>query len=222
MNKLLKNSRAFANLVPMVLVVIIAFAMIFIGTFVNGSISEALTDTYADNEATGSVDAYYYHNATTDTYRNITLPTYCTAGELTAATTYFAINANETGTNITYNLTTNGHITYTNQTVNYTASPPWHNTTLTTLIANGNVSNSNTYLNFSWEVNLSANRIVIRTVGTYFQPSDYRNPIENSTVNTLNNKAKNWDSTLDIVQVVIIITVLAAAIGAIFLFTRFR
>ena len=39
---------------------------------------------------------------------------------------------------------------------------------------------------------------------------------------TMNNTSANWDSTLDIVQVVIIITVLAAAIGAIFLFTRFR
>ena len=39
---------------------------------------------------------------------------------------------------------------------------------------------------------------------------------------TMNNTSSNWDSTLNIVQVVIIITVLAAAIGAIFLFTRFR
>ena len=41
------------------------------------------------------------------------------------------------------------------------------------------------------------------------------------TVRTMYNISKNMDSTLDIVQVVIIITVLAAAIGAIFLFTRF-
>lgn len=40
--------------------------------------------------------------------------------------------------------------------------------------------------------------------------------------NTMNNITWNWDSTLDIVQVVIIISVLAAAIGAIFMFTRFR
>jgi len=39
---------------------------------------------------------------------------------------------------------------------------------------------------------------------------------------TMNNTSENWDSSLNIVQVVIIITILAAAIGAIFLFTRFR
>ena len=39
---------------------------------------------------------------------------------------------------------------------------------------------------------------------------------------TMNNTTVNYDSTLDIVQVVIIITVLAGAIAAIFLFTRFR
>jgi len=39
---------------------------------------------------------------------------------------------------------------------------------------------------------------------------------------TMNNTSENWDSTLNIVQVVIIISVLAAAIGAIFLFTRYQ
>ena len=46
--------------------------------------------------------------------------------------------------------------------------------------------------------------------------------IENNTKSGLNNTSGNWDSALNIVQVVIIITILAAAIGAIFLFTRFR
>ena len=49
-----------------------------------------------------------------------------------------------------------------------------------------------------------------------------RSPLQNNTLNTMDNTSINWDSSLDIVQVVIIITVLAAAIGAIFLFTRFR
>ena len=39
---------------------------------------------------------------------------------------------------------------------------------------------------------------------------------------TMNNTSDNWDSSLDIVQVVIIITLLAAAIGAIFMFTRYK
>lgn len=38
----------------------------------------------------------------------------------------------------------------------------------------------------------------------------------------MNNTSDNWDSSIDIMQVTIIITILAAAIGAIFLFTRFR
>ena len=40
--------------------------------------------------------------------------------------------------------------------------------------------------------------------------------------NTMDNISTNWDTGIDIVQVVIIITILAGAIGAIFLFTRFR
>ena len=38
----------------------------------------------------------------------------------------------------------------------------------------------------------------------------------------MNNTSRNWDSIMGILQVVIIITILAMAIGAIFLFTRFR
>jgi len=45
---------------------------------------------------------------------------------------------------------------------------------------------------------------------------------EARTLSRMNNTSGNFDSTLDIVQVVVIITILAAAIGAIFLFTRFR
>jgi len=47
------------------------------------------------------------------------------------------------------------------------------------------------------------------------------NTTENKVIARLNNTSFNWDSALDIVQVVIIISILAAAIGAIFLFTRF-
>jgi len=39
---------------------------------------------------------------------------------------------------------------------------------------------------------------------------------------TMNNTSGNFDSAIDIVQVVIIITLLAGAVGAIFMFTRFR
>lgn len=48
-----------------------------------------------------------------------------------------------------------------------------------------------------------------------------RSALQNSTVSTMGNLSDNFDSALSIVQVAIIITILAAAIGAIFLFTRF-
>lgn len=39
-------------------------------------------------------------------------------------------------------------------------------------------------------------------------------------MNSLNNSSKNFDSVLSVINIAIIITVLAMAIGAIFLFTR--
>jgi len=49
-----------------------------------------------------------------------------------------------------------------------------------------------------------------------------RTSLQNETVNTMGNLSDNFDAGIDIVQVTIIITILAGAIGAIFLFTRFR
>ena len=49
-----------------------------------------------------------------------------------------------------------------------------------------------------------------------------RTHLQNRSVNAQNNISANWDSSLSIVQVVVIISLLAAAIGAIFIFTRFR
>ena len=43
-----------------------------------------------------------------------------------------------------------------------------------------------------------------------------------TTLENMTDNSGNWDSSLDIVQVTIIITILAMAIGAIFLFTKFR
>jgi len=37
----------------------------------------------------------------------------------------------------------------------------------------------------------------------------------------MGNISDNWNTGIDIVQVVVIITILASAIGAIFIFTRF-
>jgi len=51
--------------------------------------------------------------------------------------------------------------------------------------------------------------------------SGSRTPVQNNTLSTMGNVSENWDSGIDIVQVVIIITILASAIGAIFLFTRY-
>jgi len=49
-----------------------------------------------------------------------------------------------------------------------------------------------------------------------------RSVLQNGTLSTMTNISNNWDSGIDIVQIVIIITLLAMAIGAIFLFTRYR
>jgi len=84
------------------------------------------------------------------------------------------------------------------------------------------ISNGNTSVVFTWETNSSDNNIRIRFSGSYHRQSDYRSTYQNNSFNTLRNNSGKWDSGVDIVQVVIIISILASAIGAIFMFTKFR
>ena len=44
--------------------------------------------------------------------------------------------------------------------------------------------------------------------------------LDMKNIHTMNNTSVNFDSALSIINIVIIITILAAAIGAIFMFTR--
>lgn len=57
---------------------------------------------------------------------------------------------------------------------------------------------------------------------TYPSSASKRSPMQNTSLKRMANISQNQDSALSIVQVVIIITILAGAIAAIFLFTRFR
>ena len=60
-------------------------------------------------------------------------------------------------------------------------------------------------------------------LGTYpDSPTGVTGDIQNRSIQRMGNISHNEDSALDIVQVVIIITILASAIAAIFMFTRFR
>jgi len=46
LRRLLRNKNGMTNLIPAVLAVVITFAVIFIGSFVNGEIDDALEDSY--------------------------------------------------------------------------------------------------------------------------------------------------------------------------------
>ena len=52
MKKLIENEKGFAQLVPMVMAVIIVFALLFVGSFINGTIQDELEDAVdADSDA---------------------------------------------------------------------------------------------------------------------------------------------------------------------------
>ena len=112
-------------------------------------------DTVDVTSGTADISATFWHNqTTTQTYRNVTLP--CQVGQLDSTATKFAIKAN--GGDITYDLSVNGHVIKSGQTV---TSGNWDNTTL----ADMGVSSSDTYLNFTFSVSADTNIIKIVVCG---------------------------------------------------------
>jgi len=205
------NRNGYSFIVPMTMAIVIGFALLVIGAYVVGTIGSALEDTYATNVKSGSVDTTYTHAATTDSYRNITLPAYSDASDLDSTLTNFYIIANGSYA-IWYNLSVNGNSVNDTSQLLATGNHRGWNVTLATLIGDGDATNDDTYLNFSWDVNSSENTITVRYVGTYFVSSDFRSANENSTVFLLGNVTDGFSDVVDIEIVVIIITVLSMAI----------
>ena len=111
----------------------------------------------AINSGTVDIDNTTYHNGTTaETYRNVTLP--CPVSNLSQTLTHFNIK-NENATNSTFNLTVNSQAVNTSSSVNWTMGN-WSNITLAMLVSAG-VTDTDTYLNFTFDVNNSANDIQI-------------------------------------------------------------
>jgi len=207
---LLENNEGmlFNQLLIAGLIIIVIFALFNIGSYINGAISINLVETLPDNTPSGTVDLNYWHNATTDSYRNISLP--CTVGELDTTNSKFYILAN--GSSIFYNLTTNGH--QTNDTSALTKGIGY-NHTFADLIENANLTNSDTYVNFTWDVNNSGNRINIVVTGTYYKDGDYRTAIENRTYMTLTDLSAGYDNTIDVIIIATIIMAITLPLAAV-------
>lgn len=200
----------FELLIVAAVSVVLFFSLMNVGTFINGTISDSLTDTYPTNTASGLVDVTYYYNGTTSGYRNYSLP--CTVGELSpSGLAKFYILANGTK-NVIYNLTTNGHATNDTSTL---IKGTGYNQTFLGLLFSGNLSTSDTYVNFTFNTNNTYNRIKIGIYGTYYKASDYRTAIENNTYDSLTDLSSGYDSNINILVVAAIIVMITIPLAAI-------
>ncbi len=139
--------------------ILLATFLLFGAISVNAATWKTYREDITPSSGTCDIDVTYWHNSTTtQTYRNISLP--CQLGQLNRTVTMFAIKAN--GANISYNLTVDGTAIKSTETV---SDGNWSNTTLSNIISGG-VSQSKTYLNFTFDVNKSNNIIKIRVYGT--------------------------------------------------------
>ena len=203
------NRDGYSFIVPMTIAIVVGFALLIIGAYVVGTLGSAFEDTYPTNVKSGTADTTYSHVTNATKYENITLPG--DVGDLDTTLTNFYILANGTHP-IYYNMSINGNIVNnTSQLLAGTDKCGW-NITLATLIANGNVTTAEVYLNYSWTVNSSENQVVIRYVSSHYLAGDYRSSNENKTVYLLGNITDGFSSVVDIEIVVILITALSMAI----------
>jgi hypothetical protein len=193
--------------------IVIFFALMNIGTYINGNLSSSLSDTYEDNIASGSISNTITKTGSgngTTAYSNYSLPTYASLSDLNSNSDISVQNTNST-IPMWFNLSVNGNTIY-NKTI---AASAYDNTTFTSLISAGNITGSTTYSNVSYLTNRSNNSVVITYSGSYYKPSDYRSDLENSTVNSLENITADYDSTIDVMTVASIIMVITLPLASI-------
>ena len=205
----LNNNAAtsFGFIIPMTVIITVGFAIMAIGAYTVGEINDSLEGSYPDNIATGSLSSTYWHNSTSNVTRNVTLTAPNTVEQLggTASTFYILPN----GSAIFYNLTVNEVIVNSSSTLNKNEGFNW---TVSALISAGALSNSDSYINYQWDVNDTTSRIVITTSGTYYGFGDWRTINQNNTVFLLGNITDGFSDVVDVEVVVIIITALSMAI----------
>lgn len=208
MRRILNDNRGFSFIIPLTITIIIGFAVMAVGGYLVGEVDTVLEDTYPTNTKTGYIDVTYWHNATTNATRNITLTAPNTAEQLSGTVTKFYILANGSFP-IYYNLTVNGVAV---NTTSQLAKSQGYNHTLTALISGGSVKNGNNSLDFHWDVNSTESQIQIRVYGIYYASGDLRTNNQNETISLLGNITGGFGDVVDVEIIAIIITALAMAI----------
>lgn len=132
-----------------------------VGIFILASTASAVTwETYLEDITvpSGTVDislTYWFNGTgTTGNYSNITLP--CNVWGLTNASTTFSIHATA---NQSFNLTVNGNSVNSSTTLNWTLGN-WSNTT----VSDWSTTETDQYLNLSFESNITSNTVEINVV----------------------------------------------------------
>jgi len=213
-----QKALVFELLIAAAMAVVIFFALMNIGTYINGTIGESLEDTLPTNTASGSINSDYWDNASgngTIAYRNTSLSSGCSVGEIKSTS---GINVYNNGTDpMWFNLTVNGGHEYYNKSI---ASLTWDNVTLATLVTASNMSNGDTYVNVSWLTNRTHNRVYQYYVGSYYVSGDYRSSLQNDTYDNLGTISVGFDDNIDVMIIAAIITVITIPLAAVIAIKR--
>lgn len=207
----------FQMLIVAGLSIIIFFTTINVGTFLNGTISDTLTEDYASNTLSGSLSIDHWDNETGTATHAFQMNLTTEADNLDLTTSFFYIRANATA--IEYNLTVNGQ--QVNKTDNISEGEGW-NTTFSYLISNSSINASDTTITFDWDISdyddCDGDVVNICAFSNYSQSGDFRTVQENMTFSTLVNLSGDFDNTVDslaIAAIVMAITLPLAAVVAI-------
>lgn len=204
----------FELLIGAVFALVIGYAGMNIGVFINGNIGDSLSSTLPSNRKTGSFDNTYYDNGTgnkTEHWMNTTFPSGCYAADCDGtANTYVTFTDNSTLKRIWVNLTVNG-----DYAGNFTIAASGTKTVLfSTLITGTNVSGNAGYLNWTWQTNRTCG-VKIRQVGSYYASGDVRTNIENRTVNILGNTSADLSTNTKMVSTAYLIAIITLPLIAI-------
>jgi len=208
-DEFVSDRKAYSFIIPMTIAFVIGFSLLTIGAYVVGTIGSALENTYSNESESGSISILYEDDGTVSGSHKMNL-TGTNVGELTAASSYFYIQAGVSA--VDFSLTVNGQEVNTSD--NISEGEGW-NITFAYFISNSTVNSTDTVITFDYTVSTDNTAIDMVAVGTYHVAGDWRTSHQNKTITLIGNVTDGFSSVVDIEIVVIIITALSMAILAI-------
>ena len=216
MKHIKQNDQAllFELLAGAAIAVVVFFAISNVGTFINSTLGDELTDNYPTNTKSGNESISYSDLGTASGSHKINLSEDPDNINTDASLIYIYAYGNA----FEYNLTVN------NQQVNRSdnlSEGTGFNVTYAYLLANSSINNTDRVITFDYNVGDGTGNFTMIAVGEYYVSGDFRSTLQNTSYKGAVSLSDGYDDTISALVIAAIVMAITLPLAAVVAIRRF-